>query len=218
MAKQLEVVKFRDIIRANTISKIIPGLPNPTLEIFGEDFSSVESILINDLPSPEFFIVSKTTVWVELPVNAGPIDSIVVLSSDFTKTAEASSIQFKIGSKTKTVEGILKLTQLFTKWLLQSPGTDIFNMSRGGGLQDIVGQVTSAAVNSPVLGAIARAVDKTTQEIRTAQNSVGRLPLNERLLSASLLDVGVLPELQEARARVQVDSVAGQRAISTLSL
>lgn len=218
MAKTLEVIKFRDVIRVSGITRFVPNLVDPTIELTGEDFSSVESVSINDVPAPEFFIVNQTTIWAQLPDGQGSIRSISVLSGSFTRTALASLVSFKIGTKTKGIEGVLKLTQLFTKWILQSPGSDVFNPERGGGLQDLAGRMSSTHKLDPILGSITRAVEKTANEIRRAQLNVGRLPLSERLLAATLVDVAVAAPLQEARAKVRIDNMAGDSAVSALQL
>jgi hypothetical protein len=218
VAKTLEVVKYRDIVRVTSIQRFVPNLPAPTIEIIGEDFSSVEQVSINDIPVPEFFVVNRTTLWAQLPEDAKAIRTISVVSSNFTRTAEASLVEFKIGTKPKTISGILKLTQLFTKWLLQSPTSDIFNPERGGGLQDFVGRLVSTHKIDPILGSITRAVEKTANEIRRSQINAGRLPLSERLLAATLIDVSVASGLMEARAKVRIDSMAGDSAINDLLL
>ena len=48
--------------------------------------------------------------------------------------------------------------------------------------------------------------------------SLGRLPLNERLLSPTLIDLNIFREQMEAHARIRIDSAAGQSAISALTL
>jgi hypothetical protein len=218
VAKTLEVIKFRDIIRVASITRFVPNLLDPTIELTGEDFSSVESVSINDVPAPEFFIVNQSTIWAQLPDGQESIRTVSVVSANFTRTALASIIDFKIGTKTKGIEGVLKLTQLFTKWILQSPGTDVYNPERGGGLQDIAGRMSSTHKVDPILGSIARSVEKTANEIRRAQLAVGRLPLSERLLAATLVDVAVAAPLQEARAKVRIDNMAGDSAVSAMQL
>lgn len=216
----LEVVKYRDLVGIKELSRFVPGAELPTLEILGEDFTHVEEVRINEVTSPEFIIVGKTTLWAVLPVGArNSISTVEVISSTFTKTAAASKLQFKIGTTSRRVSGILRLVQLFTKWMLQSPGSDIFNREMGGGLQDLVGKVATTKGMEPVMSAIAQAIDRTSTQIRSAQlRSRGVPSADERLLSATLVDFGIFEGKMEAQARVRIRAVSGAAAVSNLSL
>jgi hypothetical protein len=218
MAYQLEVVRFRDLLPVLAIPGFVKGLTPRMVELRGADFSSAERVNINETPSPEFMIVNKTTIYAQLPDSNGPLSSIEVLSSKFSRDVESALLSFEIGGKTRKVEGILKLVQLFTKWILQSPGSDLFNPSRGGGLQQIVGKVTTGKDMQPVFASITRAVNATVSQIRAAQINVSELPLSERLLSANLLDMKVYEEHMQARARVSLQSVGGAEAVAALVL
>jgi hypothetical protein len=218
MAYQLEVIKLRDLITVTQITRFVPGTTDLTIEVTGEDFSSVEEVLVNDVNAPEFMILNKTTMWVVLPDAAkNRISHIEVLSSGFTKTIQGSKLQYKIGNKTRTVTGILKLTQLFTKWLLQSPGSDVFDPSRGGGLRTMIGQLTTRTMEPAMVG-ITRAVSTTTTQIREAQATQTALPMNERLLSAETKSVKIYEQQMEARAVIDIKNMAGEDAMSSLLL
>ena len=219
MPHQLEVIKFRDLLPVRTISRLVPGMPEPTLEIIGDDLSKAITVYINEISSPEFLIVSKKKIWAQLPKAAqSEIRTVEIASSGFTKTSTPSRVTFEIGNKTSTVSGILKLVQLFTKWMLQTPGSDIFNPTRGGGLQDIAGKVTSTRKMEPMLATITRSIDTTSEQIRSAQAAVRGLPSDERLLGANLLELNVIEDQMEARARVGLRSVAGESAVTSLQL
>ena len=217
MAKQLEVIRYRDIL---TVSRIgfAAGIEPRTLELKGEDLSTVEKVLINEIAAPEFVIIDKNTIFAQLPLDISRIYTVEVLSSGFTRTIQSSKIVFEIGDKTRSVEGILKLVQLFSKWILQSPGSDIFSPGRGGGLQEIVGKITTGRDMQPVFASITRAVSTTTSQIRAAQINVPALPLSERLLSANLVELNIFQAQMEARARVRILSAAGADALSELVL
>jgi len=218
MAPQLQVIRFRDLLPVQGIPGFVEGLSPPTLIVKGEDLSTTEVVLINQVPSPEFMIVNKSTIWAQLPDGMRRISQIEVLSSKFTRNTTSSKVDFEIGNKTRTVEGVLKLVQLFTKWVLQSPGSDLLNPARGGGLQNIVGKLTTTRDMQPVSASITRAITTTVTQIRAAQINVPRLPLSERLLSASLVDLKVYEAQMQAMARVSIQSVAGSEAVSELVL
>lgn len=218
MAYTFEVIRFRDLLEVTALPGFVPGLTPTTLIVRGSDLSSAETVLINEMPAPEFMIVNKTTIYAQLPESTKRIATIEILSSQFTRTIESSKVQFAIGDKTRKVDGILKLVQLFTKWILTSPGSDMFNPSRGGGLQQIVGQVSTTREMQPVLASITRAITNTVSQMRTAQLGVPNLPVNERLLSASLLGMDIYEAQMQARAKVLIRSMGGADAVSALVL
>lgn len=218
MAYQLEVVRFKDVLPVLAIPGFVKGLSPLTVELRGTDFSSAERVLINEVTVPEFMIVSKGAIYAQLPEGVDNISTVEVLSSKFSREVSSAQMSFEIGDKTRKVEGILKLVQLFTKWVLQSPGTDLFNPTRGGGLQQIVGKVLTSKDMQPVFASITRAINTTVTQIRAAQINVVRLPLSERLLSANLLDLNIYEVHMQARARVSLLSAGGAEAVSALVL
>ena len=219
MAKQLEVIKFRDLIPIESIPQFVPGFEFPTLEIKGEDFRNVDRVLINEMSSPEFIIVNKHTIYVQLPPAAEKsITNIEVISSNFTKTNSYSAIQYEIGNKTRTVSGLMKLVQLFVKWMLQSPGSDMFNPERGGGMQELVGKIQTSRTMDSIASTISRSVKNTVTQIRAVQVNVQGLPLNERLLSAEVTDLQVFEKQMESRVKVNILSAAGKEAVAALEL
>lgn len=219
MSIQLEVVKFRDLVEVTGIPRFVPNLSAPTLEVTGTDFTSVESVKINEVKATEFIVLNENKMWVQLPDAAQDrISNIEVVSSRFTRTNNASKLSFLIGEKTKTVSGILKLIQLFTKWLLQSPGSDVFNPERGGGLQEFIGQVTSSRGMEPIMASIARSVQTTASQIRATQTGQSGLPTDERLLSAEATGLSVDQQLMGARVNINIRSLAGDQAVAALDL
>lgn len=214
----LEVIKFRDILPVQAIPGFVPGVPIPTIELKGSDFRYAETISINDTPASSFIIVDKQTIYAEVPPGIEAIQTVSVISSKFSTLTPASKVLFRVGEKTKTISGLMKLVQLFVKILLQSPGSDVFNPSLGGGLQDMVGRLTSTKRSDRLLAQITQAVDQTRKQIRRSQLNTPGLPVEERLLSATILDVRMIPTLDEAQVRVQIDNVAGQTGIQALEL
>ena len=46
MPHQLEVIKFRDLLPVRTVSRFVPGMPEPTLEILGDDRSRAVTVYV----------------------------------------------------------------------------------------------------------------------------------------------------------------------------
>jgi len=218
MSSQLEVVRFRDLVQVLSIPRFVPGLIPPALEVKGEDFRTVERVLINEQTSPEFIIINQKTLYVQVPEAIEKINTIEVLSSGFTRSTASSKLSYEFGPKTRKVEGLLKLMQLFIKWLLQTPGSDIFNPERGGGLLALAGDLGSGTRVDTIMGAVTRAVDSTVSQMRATQiNAIG-LPLTEQLLSAEIMDFDIFERQMEARVKVQLVSMAGREAAMALEL
>jgi len=218
MSYQLEVVKFRDLVEALSIPRFVPGLDPPAIEIKGEDFRSVERVIINGQNAPEFIIINQKTIYAQIPGSIQRIQSVEMLSSNFTRSTIASKLSYELGPKTRKVEGILKLIQLFTKWLLQTPGSDIFNPERGGGLLALVGSMGTGRSMDTIIGSVSRAVQSTVSQMRSAQINVSGLPLSEQLLSADITDFDIFERQMEARIKVLVTSMAGNEAVTALEL
>jgi hypothetical protein len=218
MSVQLEVVRFRDLIEVLSIPRFVPGTTPPALEIKGEDFRSVERVVINDQSSPEFIIINKKTIYVQIPEAIKRIKTIEVLSSNFTRSTSSSKLSYEIGPKTRKVEGILKLMQLFIKQLLQTPGSDIFNPERGGGLLTLVGAMGTGRGMNTIVGSVSRAVQTTVSQMRSSQINVPGLPLSEQLLSAEVTDFDIFERQMEARVKVLLVSMAGKEAVTALEL
>ena len=213
----LSLIKYSDLIPVSSVNRIVSYNPM-VIEIEGSDFSSVSEILVNDIVLEEFIVVSKKIIYLTLPPNVQQVRTLSVRSTSFTKTESGSIVEYKIGNKTKTVNGILRLTQMFIRYLLTSPGSDIFNPTEGGGLQDIVGVVGTTGKNSSVLGALSQAVRKTSEDIIRTQRSLTNLPLEARLLSARLLDLASTKNTDSAQMRILIESYAGKDATANLSL
>lgn len=219
MAYALEVVKFRDALRVSEAVRYVPGQSATTLEIRGDDFRSATTVRVNDVIAPVFRVVNKNTMWIQLTPDMGTaLRTVEVDSHDFTRTVNASRVIFEIGEQTRKVSGVLKLLQLYTKWLLQTPGSDIFHPSRGGGLQSLLNQVVSIEKLNHIMSMVTRAVDKTTTQIKSAQVNVNGLPLDERLLDASVQEVKRSYEKLGVQVSVMIVTVAGEDAVSSISL
>lgn len=215
----IEVVKYRDLLPISSIPRFVEDVGALTLEIKGEDFTAIETVLINDIRVPSFIVVNRNTLWAELPEGAkAGITKVEAISSRFTKNNPFSACTYEFGTKTKTVSGLLRLSQLFIKWLLQSPGSDIFNPDRGGGVQNLVGQLSTSKKMDGIMAAITRAATTTANQIRTAQTNESRLTADEKLLSAEVTDINVYEEQMEAHVKINLVSVSGRDAITSLSL
>jgi len=159
------------------------------LNIVGEDFRSVDEVLINDMVSPDVIVVSKTKLVAQLPssLQRNPdVRSVIVLSRTFTLT-DRSLLRFRIGETPGRTQGINRLVQLFVKLLLSTPGSCIFNKRLGGGALRNVGRTFDQADGETIKADFTIAIDNTARQIIALQSRNSSLPADERLMGANLL-------------------------------
>lgn len=188
------------------------------LDITGEDFRSVDEVLINDIVSPDVIVVSKTHLIAQLPgsLQLNPdVRSVQVLSRTFTVTAK-SLLRFRIGDTPGRTQGINRLVQLFVKLLLSNPGSDRFNRNLGGGALRNVGRTFNAVEGETVKADFTIAVDRTARQIISLQSRNGSLPADERLLTASL--IGATFSRSSAALYMSVELVAQSGRPAQLNL
>ena len=217
MAVDLQTVIPQDVIPVSrTRMTLYGGLR--ALDIVGDDFRSVDEVRINDIESPDYLVLSKTRLIAQLPdsLQDNPdISSIFVLSRTLTVTAK-SLLRFRIGDTPGQVSGILRLLQLFVKLLLSEPGSDIFNRNLGGNALKNVGATFGEDEGSNIKADFAIAVDRTARAIVGLQSRNGRLPRDERLLTARL--AGVTFSRSTGSLFVSVDVVSQQGTSASVNL
>lgn len=213
----LEVIRLRDIIRITSIPGFVPGLSPLTVELKGEDFSTADTVVISGVEVQDFVVVNKTTIYAALPRGVDHVHNLSVLSSGFTRVAEASKIDFRIGTRPRAVKGILKLVQHFLMWLMKDPTTDLFTPT-GGGLIAVSKALVSSNSSLKLRAAVTRCVDLTSSQIQRAQASVRNLPVDERLLSAGVVSLGQTRSADEIRAKIKISSFAGDDALAPFRL
>jgi hypothetical protein len=155
--------------------------------IVGDDFTAVDEVLLNDVPSPAFTIHSATMLTAQMPVEVqgNTLVTVVVVSYRFVYTKQ-SLVSFRFGRTNRKTSGINRLVQLFVKTLLTSPGSDIFSHYTGGGALRNLGRTFSKDAAGGIVGDFVISVDSTTKQVIAMQSRRPRLPRDERLLSAEV--------------------------------
>lgn len=199
--------------------RVAPGLPVRTLDIVGEDFRSVDEVLMNEVPSPSFVVLSKTRLLAEVPdaMKGATISSISVLSRKLIMTRR-SYIRFRIGTTASKTRGIQRLTQVFLKVLLTTPGTDIFAPKIGGGILAHLGQSISVEDGSDIVASFIVSVDSAAKQLVQIQGRNQALPPDERLLSAKVLSAGFNKNETAIIGSVELTSHAGKSAVARVDL
>lgn len=218
MAIDLQVVIPQESIAVSQVVNV-PGLVPRTLHITGADFRSVEEVLMNEVTSPSFIILSKTELIAQVPepLVSVTISSVSVLSRRLTMSA-SSFLRFRLGTTAGKVRGILRLQQLFLRMLITTPGSDIFAPSLGGGALARLGQSVSVVDGSDIVSDFIIAVDNTQKQLIQIQGRNQSVPPDERLLSADVISSGFNKNETALLASVAINSQAGERAVARLQL
>ena len=217
----VQVIYLRDVIAVDKVEPV-DSLEVAALRIIGKGVGSAASVLINNIESPNFLVMSKNEIVAEVPsiVIDGDdiIRSVAVLAAKATNT-ERAVLTYKLSGHLTRVSGIQRLVQRYVLMLLTSPGSDIFDPDIGGGLQDLVGKVAvSLNADLDINGPVARAVNKTTEDLRKIQSQSPFLNPSERLINAELIGTFFDPRTTVLAIQIQLNSAAGRSAVTNLVL
>jgi len=190
------------------------------IDVQGNDFRSVDEVQINEIPSPDVMVVSRTRLIAQLPssLQATPdIQSVVVLANTLTLN-QRSLLRFRIGDTPGRVTGILRLLQLFVKILVSNAGSDIFSPNTGGGALRNVGATFGADEGGGIKADFTIAVDRTARHIISTQSRNGRIPRDERLLRATVLGATFSRGTGSLFMQVEVVAQDGKSARANLEM
>lgn len=214
----LQVTYLRDVLPVDSADEI-PGMVPRTLDVRGPNFRNVVKIEINEEEAPNFVVMTKHRVLVQVPESQEKeiIRTLAVLSRDFTKTV-SSQVKFEFTNHPQKISGLKKLIQTFLLYLLRTPGTDAWYQKSGGGVQKLVGAHFSRSNAGGVTAAFTTAVSRTRSQIISLQASNPRLTSSEKLGSVTVLSAVFNAQQTALLARVELTSQSGQRAIVGLEL
>jgi hypothetical protein len=197
--------------------RAIPGDLN-LIEVQGDDFSAIDTILVNDVEVKDYAVLSRTFLRAQLPLGMRPADvtTVSILSRRLVITAR-SSLKFRIGRVPSKTSGILRLMQLYAKTLLTDPTSDSFNPNYGGGLlRHIGGTFSSGSAGGSMLNDAAVAVRLTNEQIIAVQSRQPQLPADERLLTASIVHSAFSPNEAALKLEIDLRNQTGQPALINL--
>lgn len=218
MSVDLQVAFPQSTIPLNSV-KILQGMKPRSLDVMGQDFTSVDQVLINDIASPDVAILSKTRLLAQVPaalLNV-TLTSVTVLSRELT-ISPTSLIKFRIGTVASKVSGILRLVQVFLKTLLTTPGRDIFAPRVGGNALKDIGLTFGASQGGNIVSDIVIAVDTTRRQIMTIQGRDPSIPRDERLLAATVTAAAYNRPEAALVVSIQLTSMAGRSATANFQV
>lgn len=185
----------------------------------GDDFRSVDEVLINQVPSPDVVVLDRNRLLAQVPETAkhDSIRDVVVLSKRLV-VSDRSQIRIRLGRTPGRATGILRLMQLFIKILFTTPGRDIFAPNVGGGALKNVGATFESSDGGDIVNDFVIAVDTTSRQIIAIQGRDVSIPRDERLLSAKVLSAAFNKAIGGIDVSVQITSQAGREAVANIGL
>lgn len=218
MATDFQICTPQEVIPLTAISNV-PGFTPRTLDIRGQDFTSVDQVLINDLPSPSVVIMSRTRILAQVPPALAQITVVsVTVTSNRLFITEKSLIQFMVLPTPGKVSGILRLVQIFLKILFTTPGKDIFAPRIGGSGLRNVGQSFDSAEGGGIVSDLIVSCNTAQRQIIAIQSRDSSLPRDERLLAAKVTSAAYDKTETALVATIEITSQTGQSAAASLML
>lgn len=213
----IKVISIKDVLVVNEVG-FVPNFSPRTLDIRGTKLLKADEVYVNTFPAPEFIIVSDTKILAQVPNSQlnTTITSVTVLSTK--PSADRSSfLHFEVGRTISALKGLEKLVQLFTKMLIQTPGSDRFHPDEGGGLLSLVGSNVGKNQGKSLSASLVSAVNRTRDQLMKKQSRITRLHPDERLLRADVQAVGYNPNTTTLVARISVGAYSGRQAVANLT-
>jgi hypothetical protein len=213
----LKFLSIRDLLPVVKV-EFAQGLVPLSVIVTGDKMNEASQVLINDVECPEFIVASPTRLIAQVPNSErnSTLRKIAVLAES-PSVNRSSLLKFELGPSLKTISGLERLVQLFVKLLLQTPGSDKFDTTQGGGLLAAVGKNISKNDNKSVQAMVVSAISRTRDQIVAMQAKNNRIPADERLLTAKTEAVGFDPNTTTVSASVSLTAVSGRQAVTNIS-
>lgn len=218
MGVDIQVVFPQETIELTSV-RLVPGLLPKTLDITGADFTAVDQVLVNELESPSFVVVSRNRLLAQVPemLVSDVVRTVSVTSRRLIATKD-SLLRFRLSDTPGKVRGILRLMQLFLKLLLSTPGTDIFAKTSGGAALKNLGRNFGKDEGGQIVSDMVVSVDTTARQIVAMQGKEASTPPDEKLLSAKVLSTRYDTREGALSIAIELISQAGNAATANLTV
>ncbi len=212
----IKFLSIQDLLPTANVDYAV-GITPLSLIITGEKFNEASRVVINDVDAPEFMVVSSTQILAQIPDSqrTSQLRKLAVLAEQPSIT-RSSLLHFQFDSF-KSIKGLERLVQLFVKLLLQTPGSDKFRPTEGGGLLSAVGKNIARTDGKAIQAAVVGSITRTRDQILAIQAATNRIPADERLLSARAEALGYDAKTTTVSASIAIAAVSGRQAVTNLT-
>lgn len=214
----IKVLVIKDLLPVSTV-ELASGVSPLSILITGNRLDQANEVLINDIKSPEFVVLSNGRILAQIPSSElkASLRKVAVIAN-VPSTNRKSILHFEVTSSLRGIKGLEKLIQAFCKLLLQTPGTDRFRPDDGGGLLKLIGRNVSKGDVKNLQAAVVGSVSRTRDQLLARQGPDRRIPSDERLLAAITESVGFDTNTTTLSARISISAVSGKLAVANLTL
>lgn len=216
MAVDFQVCFPQEIVNLSSIQEV-SGMTPRTVNIVGQDFRSVDEVLINGVQAPDVVVLGRRRLLAQVPPQLGysPVSSVSVISNSLAITNK-SILRFRIGPTPSKVTGILRLVQVFLKILFTTPGRDIFAPRIGAAALSKIGVTFGADEGGNIVSDFVVSVGTTQRQIVAIQARDPSIPPDERLLSAIVASAGYNQQEAALVVSVEITSQTGRSALANV--
>jgi len=175
------------------------------------DYSTVVKVIVNDNVIEELALFGKDLLaYIPEGMDTDEIRYAALISEE-TRTSSETMLRLGVGPIPMEIEGQDRLVQLFTKVLLQTAGSDIYYPAIGGGLLAVKNRGAVDGDLNVSAAEISNSLKKTEQDVKFLQTGL-RLPAEETLVSATVLNVSAERSTGDINAFVRLQTLAGTNA------
>jgi hypothetical protein len=177
--KSLQFIVPKQVIKYTSASRV-----KNTIMVKGTDLLAVTEVYLNNYPIEVWVKMTNTLLIIEVPEFL--YNQSITSISLYGRVTDLSNASLSIELSDKSVEGMQKLVQRYVKYLLQTPGTNVFTPG-GGGLNAMIGTNTTSEgknINTRIIDAI-----NSTNTLMFDEQANQLLPLSEKFLNASITSV-----------------------------
>jgi len=209
--KDFNIIAVRVLLKIHSIAPI-RGFNPPSVVVLGNQMNLAQEVFYNEVKVSEFVVSAANRLIVRIPDSQVGKEFLGIQVFSSASIAKASAaLSFELIQPFKQVEGIERLIQTWMMVFFTTPGSDVFDTSSGGGVRSIIGKNTNAR-GKGVSADLALAIERTKTEILKLQSKNSRIPLSEKLLSASLTSMTFDSTSSTLQAVVALKNMLGEQA------
>jgi len=204
------IVQFTDQLSYSS-ARLVSASPR-VIELNGADFSTARAVFVNGDECPRVEVVSRGQLLAELPASVTTrVDSISVVSTGPTRTAESTSVSLGALSRPAVITGMSALVQRVLKVLLTTPGSDVIGGGAGGGVLSLLGTLSA---EQGTLAAEVSAAMQSVSDYLISDPAQARLPRAEQFGALNLLSVEWDREAQRVSLAIEIINGLGEKSVS----
>lgn len=209
--KDFSIIAARVLLKVHSVAPI-RGFNPPSVVVLGDKLNLTQEVFYNELKVTEFVVSAPNRLVVRIPesqVGKEFVGIQVFSSVNVTKTS--SALSFELIKPLRQIEGIERLVQSWMIVFFTSPGSDVFDLKSGGGVRAIIGKNTNTQ-GKGVSADLALAIERTQNELLRLQSQNSKIPLSEKLLSATLSAMNYDDRTTTLSATVALKNMLGEQA------